>query len=74
MATRDKVRVGMSGLGSFSVALANALEDGWRMIAACKEPGVTLMIGHVHRRHAANRKVKELIGNRAISRPVDVES
>jgi phthalate 4,5-cis-dihydrodiol dehydrogenase len=38
--------------------IANTLEDGLHMIEACEAAGVTLLIGHVHRRHAVNRKVK----------------
>jgi predicted dehydrogenase len=32
------------------------------------------MIGHVHRRHAANRKVKELVDAGAIGKPIMVEA
>jgi len=35
---------------------------------------VTLLIGHVHRRHAANRKVKGLIDDGAIGKPIMVEA
>ena len=54
--------------------IANTLEDGRQMIAACEEAGVTLLIGHVHRRHAANRKVKELIDRGVIGAPIMVEA
>ena len=54
--------------------IANTLDDGRRMIAACEKAGVTLLIGHVHRRHAANRKVKELLDSGAIGKPVMVEA
>jgi predicted dehydrogenase len=54
--------------------IANTLDDGRRMISACADAGVTLMIGHVHRRHAANRKVKELLERGAIGTPVMVEA
>lgn len=54
--------------------IANTLEDGRKMIEACDQAGVTLLIGHVHRRHAANRKVKELIEGGAIGKPIMVEA
>lgn len=54
--------------------IANTLEDGRRMIEACERAGVTLAVGHVHRRHAANRKVKELVQGGAIGKPVMVEA
>jgi len=54
--------------------IANTLEDGRKMIEACNKAGVTLLVGHVHRRHAANRKVKELIDRGAIGRPISVEA
>lgn len=54
--------------------IANTLADGRRMIEACEAAGITLMIGHVHRRHAANRKVKELVDSGAIGKPIMVEA
>jgi predicted dehydrogenase len=54
--------------------IANTLPDARRMIQACERAGVTLMIGHVHRRHAANRKVKELVDAGAIGKPIMVEA
>jgi predicted dehydrogenase len=54
--------------------IANTLADGKRMVEACDEAGVILMIGHVHRRHAGNRKIKELIDSGAIGKPVMVET
>ncbi len=54
--------------------IANTLEDGRRMIAACEKAGVTLLIGHVHRRHAANRKVKELVDSGALGKLIMVEA
>ncbi len=54
--------------------IANTLDDGRRMIAACEKAGVSLLIGHVHRRHAANRKVRQLIDSGAIGQPVMVEA
>ena len=41
--------------------IANTLADGRRMIEACAKARVTLLIGHVHRRHAANRKAADLL-------------
>jgi len=54
--------------------IANTLDDGRRMIAACEQAGVTLLIGHVHRRHAANRKAKELVESGALGRIIMVEA
>ena len=54
--------------------IANTLEDGRKMIAACDRAGVVLLIGHVQRRHAGNRKVKELLDTGAIGKPVMVEA
>ena len=54
--------------------IANTLDDGRRMIAACEKAGVTLLIGHVHRRHAANRKAKELLDAGALGKPIMVEA
>ena len=48
--------------------IANTMDDGRKMIAACEKAGVTLLIGHVHRRHAANRKVKELVDSGALGK------
>jgi predicted dehydrogenase len=54
--------------------IANTLADGRKMIAACERAGVTLLIGHVHRRHAANRKVKELVDSGALGKLIMVEA
>jgi predicted dehydrogenase len=54
--------------------IANTLDDGRKMIAACDRAGVTLMIGHVQRRHAANRKAKELIDAGALGETIMVEA
>lgn len=54
--------------------IANTLSDARRMIEACEKAGVTLMVGHVHRRHAANRKVKALLESGAIGKPIMVEA
>lgn len=54
--------------------IANTIADGKKMIAACQKAGVTLMVGHVMRRHAGNRKLKELIDQGAIGKPVMVEA
>jgi predicted dehydrogenase len=54
--------------------IANTLADGKRMIEVCQKAGVILMVGHVHRRHAGNRKIKELINRGAIGKPVMVET
>lgn len=54
--------------------IANTLADGRRMIEACAKARVALLIGHAHRRHAANRKVKELVAGGAIGKPIMVEA
>jgi predicted dehydrogenase len=54
--------------------IANTLEDGRWMIEACEQAGVTLLIGHVHRRYAANRQAKELIDAGVLGKLVMVEA
>jgi predicted dehydrogenase len=54
--------------------IANTLDDGRRMIETCARAGVTLLIGHVHRRHAANRQAKELIDAGALGKLIMVEA
>ncbi len=54
--------------------IANTMDDGRRMIAACGNAKVTLMIGHVHRRHSVNRKIKQLIDAGVIGAPLSVEA
>lgn len=54
--------------------IANTPADGKRMIEACREAGVVLMVGHDMRRLAGLRKMKELIDNGAIGKPVMAEA
>ena len=54
--------------------IANTMEDGIKMIQVCKAASVVLMVGHVNRRHAANRKIKALIDRGAIGDSVMVEA
>lgn len=54
--------------------IANTLADGERMIAACREAGVALLVGHDMRRLAGFRKLKELIDSGAIGKPVMAEA
>ena len=54
--------------------IANRLEDGKKMIEACKKAGVVLMVGHYRRRNVGNRKIKELIDKGAIGKPIMVEA
>jgi predicted dehydrogenase len=54
--------------------IANTLEDGRMMIDACRRAGVTLLIGHVHRRHAVNRTIKKLVEDGAIGNVIMVEA
>ncbi len=50
--------------------MAVTLEDCDRMIAACREAGVKLMIGQVCRYHAVHGKVKELVASGDMGQPV----
>lgn len=54
--------------------IANTIADGKKMIEGCKKAGVILMVGHMMRRYMGNRKVKELIDQGAIGKPVMVEA
>jgi predicted dehydrogenase len=54
--------------------IANTLADGKRMVNACQKAGVTLLVGQDMRRLSGFRKVKELIDQGAIGKPVMVES
>lgn len=54
--------------------IANTMADGRKMVAACREAGVALLVGHDMRRLAGFRKMKELIDQGAIGKPVMVES
>ena len=54
--------------------IANTIEDGKRMIDACKQASVILMVGHHMRRLAGFRKLKELVEAGAIGRPVQVDA
>jgi UDP-N-acetyl-2-amino-2-deoxyglucuronate dehydrogenase len=54
--------------------IANTLEDGQKMVAACRENGVVLMVGHNMRRSKGFRKIKEFLDRGAIGKPVMVEA
>lgn len=54
--------------------IANTIEDGKKMIRACEEAGLVLMVGHDIRRLAGNRKIKELVRGGAIGKPIMVEA
>lgn len=54
--------------------IANTIADGKKIIEGCAEAGVTLMVGHVRRRSAGNRKAKELLDKGVIGDPVMVEA
>lgn len=54
--------------------IANTLEDGGKMVEACEKAGVTLLVGHDMRRLSGFRKLKELMDQGAIGKPVMVES
>jgi predicted dehydrogenase len=52
--------------------IANTMADGRKMVAACRDAGVTLLVGHDMRRLSGFRKMKELIDQGAIGKPVMV--
>ncbi len=54
--------------------IANTLEEGKRMVEACRKGGVVLSVGHDMRRLSGFRRMKELIEQGAIGKPVMVES
>jgi predicted dehydrogenase len=54
--------------------IANTLTDGKKMVDACQEAGVVLLVGHDMRRLSGYRKIKELIDQGAIGKPAIVES
>jgi len=54
--------------------IANTMADGRKMVAACRDAGVTLLVGHDMRRLAGFRKMKEMIDQGAIGKPVMVEA
>ncbi len=54
--------------------IANTMADGKKIVKACQEARVVLLVGHDMRRLAGNRKVKELIDAGAIGDPVQVEA
>jgi predicted dehydrogenase len=54
--------------------IADSVEAGERMRAACAGAGVTLMVGHAFRRLGAARRVKQLLDAGAIGRVVLAEA
>jgi predicted dehydrogenase len=54
--------------------IANTLADGKRMIDTCRKAGVVLLVGHDMRRLSGFRRMKELMDQGAIGKPVMVES
>jgi len=54
--------------------IANTLEDGEKMVEACRKAGVVLLVGHDMRRLSGFRKMKELLDRGAVGKPVMVES
>jgi predicted dehydrogenase len=54
--------------------IADSLEAAERMRRACRDAGVTLMVGHAFRRLGAVRRVKELIDEGALGRVVLAEA
>lgn len=69
------VRAAARGLHVFvEKPIANKVVDGLRMIEACENAGVVLLVGHCHRRHAQFRKMREMISEGRIGRPLMVEA
>ncbi len=54
--------------------IANTLADGEKIVEACRNGGVVLLVGHDMRRLSGFRKLKELMDKGAIGRPVMAES
>ena len=54
--------------------IADTLEDGARIVAACEAAGVSLIVGHAFRRLGAARKVKQLLDKGALGRVVLAEA
>ena len=54
--------------------IANTIDDGKKIIEACKKAGRILMVGHYFRRDPGNRKAKELIDKGVIGKPIMVEA
>jgi predicted dehydrogenase len=54
--------------------IADSVEAGERMRAACEQAGVTLMVGHAFRRLGAARRTKELIDEGALGTVVLAEA
>ena len=54
--------------------IANTIADGKKIIEACQKAKVTLMVGHHLRRLAGFRKIKDLIDNGVIGKPIQVEA
>jgi predicted dehydrogenase len=52
--------------------IATDLDDADRMIAACRDAGVTLMVGHTHRFRLEHLAAKELLDRGEIGRVVQV--
>ena len=50
--------------------LAMSLPDAHRMVAACKEAGVVMATNHHLRNAATHRKIRELVQNGAVGRPL----
>jgi predicted dehydrogenase len=54
--------------------IANTIADGKRIIEVCEKAGVVLMVGHHMRRFAGFRKLKELMDQGAIGKPIQVDT
>jgi predicted dehydrogenase len=54
--------------------IADTLEDGRRIVAACEAAGVALLVGHAFRRLGAARRVKRLLDEGMLGRVVLAEA
>jgi predicted dehydrogenase len=54
--------------------IADTIEDGRRIVAACQAAGVVLLVGHAFRRLGAARKVKRLLDEGTLGRVVLAEA
>ena len=54
--------------------IAQTLEEGWEMIAACKQAGVKMVVGHSHRYFPVLQRARELVQEGAIGKLLKIRS
>ncbi|MEJ5298925.1 MAG: Gfo/Idh/MocA family oxidoreductase [Armatimonadota bacterium] len=54
--------------------IANTITDARAIISACRQAGVTLAVGHNGRRMPGHRKMKRMLAEGAVGKPVTVEA